>query len=256
MQDRHGGLFLSYHEIFRIYSKGKSLPEGMVFNEASFRPSMIDNKNDPLWKFNFRKPTTQEIYDIQKEHAKIKEQEEYDQKVMQKGNQDKEVCSKVLSYIRGHVSKRNLTATKYQAFYEYFKSITEALNFTQPEIALAYLKKMKCDDSLIKKELVNKLIEMLSVFDARTFYQHVEHIIVDNNTNASTLKFKELRRCILDKLKESDFTQLADAPISTDIKKLYREYRQYLRGLPSQHNNITILKAKVPSFEIWLKERT
>jgi hypothetical protein len=50
-------------------------------------------------------------------------------------------------------------------------------------------------------------------------------------------------------LKETDYTQLSDAPFTTAVKLEYRNYRDYLRNLPSLHNNDTILHAEVRSFE-------
>lgn len=51
----------------------------------------------------------------------------------------------------------------------------------------------------------------------------------------------------------TDWTQLSDAEISTELRKDYRAYRNYLRVLPSLYNDDTIVKAKVYSFEDWKK---
>lgn len=61
-------------------------------------------------------------------------------------------------------------------------------------------------------------------------------------------KFRDAR----DKaLAASDFSQLADAPFDSTTKAEYRQYRQYLRNLPSQHNNSSVWDAKVMSFSEW-----
>jgi hypothetical protein len=46
-----------------------------------------------------------------------------------------------------------------------------------------------------------------------------------------------------------DFTQLADAPITSEQKRLYREYRAYLRKLPAQHTDESIGTAKIETFQ-------
>lgn len=56
-------------------------------------------------------------------------------------------------------------------------------------------------------------------------------------------------------LKETDFTQLADAPFVTTEKKLYREYRKFLRDIPLSFDKKSILKAKIPDFETWLEKK-
>lgn len=52
-------------------------------------------------------------------------------------------------------------------------------------------------------------------------------------------------------LKECDWTQLADVKLGTEEKKLWRGYREYLRNLPSLHNDETIGNARICSFEEW-----
>ena len=49
----------------------------------------------------------------------------------------------------------------------------------------------------------------------------------------------------------TDYTQLADCPLSTKIKQLYREYRAFLRNLPLCYNDESIGKFKVMTFEEW-----
>lgn len=52
-------------------------------------------------------------------------------------------------------------------------------------------------------------------------------------------------------LQETDWTQLPDISLGMDEKKEYRNYRAYLRTLPTLHNSDSIVKAKVYSFEEW-----
>lgn len=53
-------------------------------------------------------------------------------------------------------------------------------------------------------------------------------------------------------LQETDFTQLADAPLSDEVKAQYKEYRQYLRGIPETDGfpNIEVL-----TFEEWCDKK-
>lgn len=60
---------------------------------------------------------------------------------------------------------------------------------------------------------------------------------------------KKRDRALLD----TDWTQLADSPVSAEVRKDYRSYRNYLRVLPSLHNDSSILNAKVYSFQDWKK---
>ena len=53
------------------------------------------------------------------------------------------------------------------------------------------------------------------------------------------------------KLKDSDYTQLSDAPISSEVKKQYKKYRQHLRDLPYLIRVKAKLDYKVPTFEEW-----
>ena len=55
------------------------------------------------------------------------------------------------------------------------------------------------------------------------------------------------------KLAETDWSQLPDCELNVDERKEYRNYRSYLRTLPSLHNSDSILSAKVYSFEDWKK---
>jgi hypothetical protein len=49
----------------------------------------------------------------------------------------------------------------------------------------------------------------------------------------------------------TDFSQLADAPFDSATKTLYRNYRTYLRDLPTQYDDITIDNATVMTFDEW-----
>jgi hypothetical protein len=59
----------------------------------------------------------------------------------------------------------------------------------------------------------------------------------------------KLRYDIRKQLEATDYTQLPDYTGSQEDRKMYREYRQFLRDLPKTYNNKSVLKAKVPTFK-------
>lgn len=69
------------------------------------------------------------------------------------------------------------------------------------------------------------------------------------NENQLVQAYGNLRKDRDNMLRCTDFTQLADAPLNSEQKNNYREYRKFLRELPSKHNDSSILNAKVPTFE-------
>lgn len=85
------------------------------------------------------------------------------------------------------------------------------------------------------------------------FFIPCEYEIYKDTTpiNKSPIYFEELRQARTKKLSEYDWTQLADAPITSDQRTKYREYRQYLRDLPEQYNDSSIHSWAIMSFEDW-----
>lgn len=61
--------------------------------------------------------------------------------------------------------------------------------------------------------------------------------------------FSRLRKEREVKLAQTDFSQLADAPFTSEEKMQYRSYREYLRNLPLQYNNSNIENYSVKTFE-------
>lgn len=52
-------------------------------------------------------------------------------------------------------------------------------------------------------------------------------------------------------LLDTDYTQLADCPLNSKQKAVYREYREFLRNITNNYNDESIERAKVMSFEEW-----
>ena len=82
----------------------------------------------------------------------------------------------------------------------------------------------------------------------------LENIVKINFEEVLKIKLKRLRFDRDSQLRETDYTQLGDSPISNENKKMYREYRLYLRELPFyvESNRIRLEEAKVTLLE-WSK---
>jgi len=52
-------------------------------------------------------------------------------------------------------------------------------------------------------------------------------------------------------LSSTDWTQLADSPLDTKIRQMYRDYRQFLRNLTLNYTDKSIEKHKVFTFDEW-----
>lgn len=65
--------------------------------------------------------------------------------------------------------------------------------------------------------------------------------------------FKKLRKDREDRLAACDKTQLADYPMDSKDKGFWREYRQYLRNLPTYYSDLTVNDYKIMEFKKWKK---
>lgn len=63
------------------------------------------------------------------------------------------------------------------------------------------------------------------------------------------IAYQDLRDLRDKYLAETDFTQLPDAPISSELRQLYKAYRQYLRNLPNSYDDSSIAGFQVQTFE-------
>lgn len=90
----------------------------------------------------------------------------------------------------------------------------------------------------------------------RTYYTlPCEYIITEeDSTNgyfSSDEAFDKLRSERNKLLAETDFTQLPDAPVSSDERVKYKDYRTYLRFLPGAYTESNIYTYTILSFEDW-----
>lgn len=66
-------------------------------------------------------------------------------------------------------------------------------------------------------------------------------------------KIDKVKSIIEQQLLNTTWSMLADAPLSNEGKKLYRDYRQYLRDIPDLWRRKQITELEVLNFEDWRK---
>lgn len=99
-------------------------------------------------------------------------------------------------------------------------------------------------DTILKEEdknLAESRLAAIEVVDA------AEKVKYDNDQ--AKIPMDELRKERDVLLADTDFTQLADAPLTSEEKTEYRNYRTFLRELPEKINNQQWLEYRAPSFE-------
>lgn len=79
----------------------------------------------------------------------------------------------------------------------------------------------------------------------------LENLILQDNASKMEVEMERLRIERNDMLYKTDFSQLADVPLSNVEKKEYRQYRKYLRELPVLIKREQVLQFKVLSFTEW-----
>lgn len=81
--------------------------------------------------------------------------------------------------------------------------------------------------------------------------QEYEVTMDQTPVDKAPLFFEALRSSRTKVLRDTDWTQLADAPLTSEQRTHYREYRQYLRDLPLNYNNQSIADWNIMEFEEW-----
>jgi hypothetical protein len=94
-------------------------------------------------------------------------------------------------------------------------------------------------------------VNWVSYGEIHNLFKRIDIKVHDLTTILYDNSFKRLRFYRNQSLRETDFTQLADAPIDNKLKSFYRLYRKYLRDLPSNFNSETVKEAKVMNFKEW-----
>jgi hypothetical protein len=79
----------------------------------------------------------------------------------------------------------------------------------------------------------------------------IEKHPIQKDKDRKSKAWGKLRKTVKEKLRDTDYTQLADSELDKDQKAAYREYRKYLKKVEKSYNDKTIWGAKVLSFEDW-----
>lgn len=79
----------------------------------------------------------------------------------------------------------------------------------------------------------------------------LENLILQDNASKMEVEMERVRLDRNRMLHMTDFSQLADVPLNNEEKKLYRQYRRYLRELPKLIEREQVLKFEVLTFDQW-----
>ena len=79
----------------------------------------------------------------------------------------------------------------------------------------------------------------------------LENLILQDKASKKEVEMERVRLERNRMLHMTDFSQLADVPLSNDEKKSYRQYRRYLRELPVLIERDQVLDFKVLTYEEW-----
>lgn len=122
------------------------------------------------------------------------------------------------------------------------KAIAEALVVAAPKYSPErYLKELILEEE--NEHLANKRLSVL------------ESILIKDEEEQVEIKINQLKPLRDQYLRDTDHSQLADAPYSSEEKKLYRRYRHYLRELPLVIRNGHSKGYEVVSFKEWKEDQ-
>lgn len=79
----------------------------------------------------------------------------------------------------------------------------------------------------------------------------LENLILQDNASKMEVEMERVRLERNRMLQLTDFSQLADVPLSNEEKKKYRQYRRYLRELPKLIEREQVLQFKVLTYQEW-----
>ena len=118
--------------------------------------------------------------------------------------------------------------------------------------------KIKGKDILIKKSNVKEIgykvileeikdngeVEYILEGSSEYIVEYIENnpVTVEEHLQAFDKKIKEI-------LKETDWTQLSDVPISTEKRMIYKKYREYVRNKKNDYKDENIHQWKILSFK-------
>jgi hypothetical protein len=115
-----------------------------------------------------------------------------------------------------------------------------------------WLKSDEIPEELIGRNIDSRLVEPGENDDFEAFTELLikeDYIIIESEVKDQEWnKLREKRNKLIS---STDFSQLADSPFDSATKTLYRNYRTYLRDLPTQFDDTTIDSAEVMTFDEW-----
>lgn len=113
-----------------------------------------------------------------------------------------------------------------------------APNYQDPSV---YLQRLILDET--NPSLAEKRLKILEDLKLETIQEKLDVFL------------QEIRYKRDELLLKSDFSQLPDVPLTSEQKKQYREYRQYLRDLPKHIETSKRLDVRVRDFKDWKEHR-
>jgi hypothetical protein len=151
------------------------------------------------------------------------------------------------NWLQGHINKEN-----------FGKNAREVRQENKP-VNLEYkeVEKYKFDPStyeIVLDDLGLPVVEGIEYLV--TYPPEYSYTIEETETS---LEPEEYLRLLTDKrdliLEKTDFTQIADCPLEPEIKKLFREYREYLRNFSKGETLKSITKLKLQNFEQFYRKK-
>lgn len=109
-------------------------------------------------------------------------------------------------------------------------------------------KKLVVDSKVESRLNSNKELVEIKYFKIVPEFQFLGDNIGALETELFWDKLREERSLVLT---NTDWTQIADCSMDSKTRHMYREYRQYLRNLPLNYNDDTVINYTIMSFDRW-----
>lgn len=134
-------------------------------------------------------------------------------------------------------------AKVYKQYHLRFGHWSEGTYWTEEKTTTEELRPFIVDE---KTELVNGSIKRY--YQICTNWSIAEEVVTNDSLLGAWLV---LRRDREQKLKDTDWTQMSDVPLTTAERGEWKKYRQYLRDFPKLHTDATVATAVIADFKDW-----
>jgi hypothetical protein len=134
-------------------------------------------------------------------------------------------------------------AILYRDYHLYFGDWTKYVSWIKEDLLTSEQRKMSLEE---KNELQDGVLYKIYLVPSG-----IEISLGDKKPQTPLNLWKDLRDKRNGYLVETDWTQLSDSPLTAALKKEYKEYRNYLRVLPTLYNENSIESAVVRTFIEW-----